>query len=117
MPERIAPITGEQRPERRGLVWRALEACFSSGWLWLAALAATLSLQFWFPRIDVGPLNDTYSVEIGGRNAFFQLAERRFSYVDRNIESLTRIREWLEPENTLCILGPARAPREEEWKT
>lgn len=99
-----------------GTIRRAARAIAASRWLWLLALTAALSLHFWFPRIDMGPLHDTYSVEIGGRNAFFQLAERRFLYVDRNVAPLTRISTDLEPEHTLCVLGPARAPRPEEWQ-
>jgi hypothetical protein len=83
--------------------------------LWLLALAATLSLQIWFPRIEA-QLNDTYSVDVGGRNAFFQFAERRLPDVERNHELLSVRLDRLDPDTTLCLLGPARYPSPREWQ-
>jgi len=61
--------------------------------VWLALLAGALLLHVWFPRVDAGPLNDTYNVDVGGRNAFFQYAERLTSRqvlvaAERNHQSL-----------------------------
>lgn len=84
-------------------------------WLWLAALVAVLSLHLWFPRIDPGGLNDTYSVEVGGRNAFYQLAATRFDFVERNLLPLTVAVPSLDPTDVLCLLGPARYPTATEW--
>ncbi|HLJ12280.1 MAG TPA: DUF4350 domain-containing protein [Planctomycetaceae bacterium] len=81
---------------------------------WLVALAAALGLQVWFPRIDV-EVNDTYNVDIGGRNAFYQFAERRAADARRNHEPLVNLLEQLAADKTLCLLGPARYPSPREW--
>jgi hypothetical protein len=83
--------------------------------IWLAALASVLGLHVWFPRID-STVNDTYNVDVGGRNALYQFAERRMDYVTRNHEPLEN---WLDPHDhdfTLCLLGPARYPSAREWQ-
>lgn len=83
--------------------------------LWLAVLAAALALHVWFPRIDPGAVNDTYNVDVGGRNAFFQFAQRRTPYATRNHESLANAVAWLDEDTTVCLLGPARYPSQNEW--
>jgi hypothetical protein len=83
--------------------------------LWLIALAGILSLQIWFPHIET-QINDTYSVDVGGRNAFFQFAERRLPDVERNHEPLSVRLDRLDPDTTLCLLGPARYPSPREWQ-
>lgn len=83
--------------------------------VWLTALVALLSLHVWFPRIDLGILNDSYSVEVGGRNALYQLAEYRFFSVERNLNALTYAVPGIDTRNTLCLLGPARYPTPAEW--
>ncbi|MGQ0634170.1 MAG: DUF4350 domain-containing protein [Planctomycetaceae bacterium] len=84
-------------------------------WAWFALLLAVLSLHLWFPRLDATPLNDTWSVDAGGRNALYQLAARRLPSVRRNLEPLYRAAERLSPNATLCLLGPARSPTPREW--
>jgi hypothetical protein len=88
--------------------------------VWLALLAAALVLHVWFPRVDAGPLNDTYSVDVGGRNAFYQYARRQASRgvlvsAERNHEPLVALLEGYGPDSTLCLLGPARYPTPREW--
>lgn len=83
--------------------------------LGLLALAVSLGLQIWFPRVDSSQINDTWNVDFGGRNAIYQLAERRWSHVSRNLIPLSRSAKSLPPDGTLCILGPARVPSEAEW--
>jgi len=83
--------------------------------LWLAALAITLSLHVWFPRIDAA-VNDTYNVDVGGRNALYQFAERRIEYVNRNHEPLANWLDRFDYESTFCLLGPARYPSPREWQ-
>jgi hypothetical protein len=100
--------TGEQVASTRGK--RLLSV------LWLAALGAALALQVWFPRVDAGPLNDTYNVDVGGRNAFYQFARRRAPYATRNHESLVSLLDGYDTDATVCLLGPARYPTPREWK-
>jgi hypothetical protein len=95
------------RPARRGRL---------TSLLWLAVLAGSLALQVWFPRVDSKPLNDTYNVDVGGRNAFYQFARRRAPYAARNHESLVGLLEDYDTDATLCLLGPARYPTPREWK-
>lgn len=83
--------------------------------LWLAALAVGLALQIWFPRIETDPVNDTYSVEVGGRNALYQFASRRLPSVARNHDPLLLSVPYLGYDETLCLLGPARYPSPREW--
>jgi hypothetical protein len=84
--------------------------------LWLALLASLLLLQVWFPFSGPGLVNDTYSVEISGRRAVFELAEKRFAEVRRNHDPLLKAVEWLDSENeALALLGPARYPTAAEW--
>ncbi len=87
----------------------------TAAFLWLAALAAVLSLQVWFPRIDAD-VNDTYNVDVGGRNALFQFAQRRMGYVIRNHEPLASQLDLYDEDTTLCLLGPARYPNSQEWQ-
>lgn len=87
----------------------------ASSALWLGALAAALGLHVWFPRIDPGAVNDTYNVDVGGRNAFFQFAQRRTPYASRNHDSIAGTVAWLDEDTTVCLLGPARYPTENEW--
>src|SRR3569623_999189 len=82
----------------------------------LILLAGLLALHVWFPRLDAGPLNDTYSVEISGRNAFYQLAQRRFDDVGRNLVPLSAAPRRIPSAATLCLIGPTRYPRPEEWR-
>jgi len=83
--------------------------------LWLAALAVALGLHIWFPHID-SAVNDTYNVDVGGRNALYQFAERRMGYVDRNHKPLANGLDGLDGDSTLCLLGPARYPSPREWQ-
>jgi hypothetical protein len=104
--ETITPATG----------WRWSSA------VWLAVLGAVLALHVWFPHVDAGPLNDTYNVDVGGRNAFYQYAKRLQSRgalvaADRNHESLASLLDGYGPDTTLCLLGPARYPTPREWKS
>jgi hypothetical protein len=85
-------------------------------WLALAVLVAVLVLHVWFPRVGPGPLNDTYNVDVGGRKAFYRLAERRLDIVDRNQRSLEAALPNLPTDATLCFLGPARYPQPREWQ-
>lgn len=84
-------------------------------WLALAVLVAVLVLHVWFPRIASEALNDTYSVEVGGRKAFYRLAERRLLNVERNQRPLPVLLTKLHTSATLCFLGPARYPEPQEW--
>lgn len=81
----------------------------------LCAIAVSLGLQIWFPRLDSSEINDTWNVDFGGRNAFYQFAQRRWPEVSRNLLPLTRSATTLPPEGTLCILGPVRPPNDAEW--
>lgn len=101
----------EQSSDLRGsrISWREVP--------WIVVLGMSLSLHLWFPRIDTEPLNDTYSAEVGGRNAFFQLAEHRFPGIERNLEPLYRAVDRIDTGSTLCLLGPARYPTEREWQS
>jgi hypothetical protein len=87
--------------------------------LWLGALAFVLSLHVWFPRIDAA-VNDTYNVDVGGRNALYQFAERlarrRMGHVERNHQPLASRLELRDVDSTLCLLGPARYPSPREWQ-
>src|SRR5215475_13357688 len=85
-------------------------------WTWLLALAAVLSLQVWFPAIDAGQVNDTYNVDIGGRNAFYQFVTGHVEGSSRNHQPLPIALDTLEPGTTLCLLGPARYPSPREWQ-
>ena len=100
--EPAAPLTRQPAPR-----WPVFVA--------LLALAASLATQFWFPRLDSSPVNDTWNVDLGGRNALFQFTQRRWPHVTRNILPLTRSLESLETNSALCLLGPARPPSESEW--
>jgi hypothetical protein len=89
--------------------------------VWLALLGGALILHVWFPRVDGGPLNDTYNVDVGGRNAFFQYAERlagRHVLVaaNRNHQSLVTLLDGYGTNTTLCLHGPARYPTHREWQ-
>ncbi|MBS0266691.1 MAG: DUF4350 domain-containing protein [Planctomycetes bacterium] len=83
--------------------------------LWLVVFASVLSLQVWFPRLDTD-VNDTYNVDNGGRNALFQFVSRRLPSVTRSHEPLATRLLTLPPQNTLCLLGPARQPSPREWE-
>lgn len=83
--------------------------------IWLAALTVALVFQVWFPRVETDPVNDTYSVEIGGRNALYQFAARRLPYVARNHEPLVLAMPYVGYDETFCLLGPARYPSPREW--
>lgn len=82
----------------------------------LLGLAAVLSLQVWFPNVEAGQINDSYSVEVGGRNALYQFVKRRIPYVARSQESLVAATQSLEVDDVLCLLGPARYPTAREWE-
>jgi hypothetical protein len=83
--------------------------------VWLAVLAVMLGLQIRFPRIETDPVNDTYSVEVGGRNVLYQFASRKLPYVARNHDSLVLATPYFDYDDTVCLLGPARYPSEREW--
>jgi hypothetical protein len=92
----------------------------TAGWwtsvVWLALLAAALALQVWFPRVDAELVNDTYNVDVGGRNAIYQFAQRRAIFASRNHESLVNLLDGFGTDTTLCLLGPARYPTPREWQ-
>jgi hypothetical protein len=92
----------------------------TAGWwiaaVWLALLATTLALQVWFPRVEAEPINDTYNVDVGGRNAIYQFAQRRAIFARRNHDSLVNLLDGFGTDTTLCLLGPARYPTPREWK-
>jgi hypothetical protein len=71
----------------------------------------------WFPRIDAGPLNDTYNVDGGGRNALFQYVRGRLAEVRRNHEPLPRALARQEHDWAVALLGPARYPTNREWES
>lgn len=102
-----ADIQHVRPASNRRLSWREVP--------WILVLGLALSLHLWFPRIDSEPLNDTYSADVGGRNAFYQLTEHRAPSVERNLEPLYRAVDRLDTELVLCLLGPARYPNEREW--
>lgn len=90
--------------------------CRESTW-WLLLLAV-LGTQFWFPRFSSVAINDTYSVELGGQNAYFQLMQRRFPNADRTVVPIWRSTAALlfgPSKGTLCLIGPARNPDDSEW--
>lgn len=89
--------------------------------VWLSLLALALALHVWNPRIDAGPLNDTYNVHVGGRNAFYQFAKRLESRgalfsAARNHKPVVSLLDGFEYDATLCFLGPARYPTPREWQ-
>jgi hypothetical protein len=84
--------------------------------VWLALLASALTLHVWFPRVDAEPINDTYNVDVGGRNAIYQFAQRRAIFASRNHDSLVNLLDGFGTDTTLCLLGPARFPTPREWK-
>src|SRR5262245_41638465 len=92
----------------------------TAGWwiaaVWLALLATTIVLQVWFPRVEAGPINDTYNVDVGGRNAIYQFAQRRAIFARRNHDSLVNLLDSFGTDTTLCLLGPARYPTPRKWK-
>jgi hypothetical protein len=107
------PTTSESIKPAAGWRW--------SSAVWLALLVGALLLHVWFPRVDAGPLNDTYNVDVGGRNAFFQYAERLANRhvlvaAERNHQSLVTLLDSYGTNTTLCLLGPARYPSPREWQ-
>lgn len=89
--------------------------------LWLGLLGAVLSLQLWFPNLD-SEQHDTYSVEVAGRKALFELAEAqaesgRLPPVRRNHDSFSRAIQRLPEDGAFCLLGPSRYPNAKEWKS
>jgi hypothetical protein len=88
---------------------------FRPEWIWLAALFGIMSLHFWFPRIGVGLGGDSYSATINGKKAFYVLMQVLSGDAVRSQEPLSSFAESLEPEATLCLLGPARYPTRGEW--
>lgn len=84
-------------------------------WVWLTVLTAAVLLQVWFPPISAGPLNDTYSVEVSGRKAFYELAALQHPHVQRNDHSLLLLPDVLETDAAICLIGPARYPSTDEW--
>jgi hypothetical protein len=87
----------------------------TGSWVWLILLCLVVLLQVWFPPISSGPLNDTYSVEVSGRKAFYELAAVQHPSVARNVQSLLRLPETLAPKTVVCLVGPARYPSTDEW--
>jgi hypothetical protein len=89
--------------------------------LWLLLLGAVLSLQLWFPNLD-SEQHDTYSVEVAGRKALYELADAqrvsgRLPPVRRNLDSFSRALQRIPETGTYCLLGPSRYPTSGEWKT
>ncbi len=84
--------------------------------MWLAALLVLVGGHFWFPPLRSGAAHDTYSVSAVGKKAFYLLTEQHAWFAWRNDESLIGTVEYLSPESTVCILGPARYPTEPEWE-
>lgn len=82
---------------------------------WLVLLLGLLLLQVWFPNVDAARQNDTYNVDVGGRNALFQFVQRRCGTVSRNTRPLLQLTTTLPNNASLCILGPARYPTDAEW--
>ena len=101
------------RARAQGRVWLADRAL--SG-VCLLILGGVLSLQVWFPPIDAGQMNDTYNVDVSGRNAFYQFVTGRVPGSSRNHQALPLLLDTLDPEATLCLLGPARYPTPREWQ-
>ena len=98
--------------------------------LWLVAVLAVGSMQYWFPNIRPGIPHDSYSTLAEGKKAFYLLmrqeAEERDLFVARSFQPLdqqvagtsardipTRI-DLREPP-ALCLLGPNRYPTNAEW--
>lgn len=111
MAEPAVSTPAARRPSAPGsrLVWKSLP--------WLVALALALGLQIWFPKVDSGRLNDTWNVDVGGRNALYRFADRRFGSVTRSTKPLPRLMADLPPDSVVCILGPARNPTAREWES
>jgi len=91
------------------------QARFQPEWIWLAALVFIMSLHFWFPRVGAGLGGDTYSTTVNGKKAFYALMKMLSGDAVRSQEPLSSFAESLEPEATLCLLGPARYPSRSEW--
>jgi hypothetical protein len=80
-------------------------------------LLAVVLAQVWFPRLNFSQTNDTYSVELGGRNLLYQLIQRHEDYAGRNTARLADFLLDAVPLDTVfCIIGPPRAPRPDEWE-
>ncbi len=84
---------------------------------WMIALGGLLSLHFWFPEFGSNIQNDTFSTTRHGKKAFYFLAQEQAPLVGRNTDPLTRYTVDADEYQTLCILGPARWPTEDEWRT
>lgn len=87
----------------------------NAGWIWLLFLCALLSLHIWFPEFGTGALNDTYSPSADGKKAFYLLLEYESQNAERNRVPLSMVRQSLDFNDSLCILGPARYPSPLEW--
>jgi Domain of unknown function (DUF4350) len=98
--------------------------------LWLAAILVVGSMQFWFPNVRPGISHDSYSTEADGKKAFYLLmrqeAEKRGIHVARGFQPLDQqvagsparnmpSRLNLKEPPALCLLGPERYPRLDEW--
>lgn len=83
--------------------------------VWLAIIALCVSLHFWFPRIDSGPLHNSYSAHAEGKKAFYLLLRQKGDFVARNTTPLRVACQNLPFDATFCLLGPARTPTESEW--
>ncbi len=98
--------------------------------LWLAAILAVGSMQYWFPNIRPGISHDSYSTEADGKKAFYLLlreeSEKRGLKVARSFQPLDHqvvgtparnvpTRLDLKQPPALCLLGPHRYPNNEEW--
>lgn len=81
-------------------------------WAWLIAVLVVLVLGlYWLP--GRARRDDSYSPTPQGKRAFFTLVKHFVSDTDRHEKRL------LPPgagPQALCILGPARYPKPEEWK-
>ncbi len=84
--------------------------------IWLLVLVVVLTMHLWFPEMRAGPLNDTYSVEVSGRKAIYQLSEQMFTLVKRNRQPFNRLATSVGESGALALLGPARYPTKKEWE-
>ena len=83
--------------------------------IWLVVLVILLMLHFWFPELSPGTRHDSFSIAASGKKAFYLLSRELSESVRRNDNPIDQLVYNLEVYETLCLLGPARYPKEEEW--
>lgn len=91
--------------------------------VWLAGILILLALQFRFPATGADLATDMWSNAPQGKLGFYLLSKRQVEDVTRSSHSLIdraaslkEKQEWYGgSQATLCLLGPAREPTEEEW--